>query len=172
MIRLIAALMLIATPAAAGIDAPPIVSQSVKVNGVAPDVNGNIALPMPTPSGSIPSNETIGGAVGASAAYMRADAQIPRISRAGSCVLNASGVCTITWVSPLSVAPNIILQPISSGSMPVSCNVTAAPTTTTVSVRCWTAQTVTVSILGAVVAPFTTAASGITVQATAIPPTQ
>ncbi len=127
---------------------------------------------MPVAGTQISPSEVVGGSVTGAGVYAPIMHSHPRITRAGSCTTGAAGTCTITWGTPLTVAPNVVLEPINSGSQPVECNSTSAPTTTSVSIKCWTAQSVTVSLLGAVVAPFVTTPSGITVQATAIPPTQ
>lgn len=164
-------LALIAAPAGAQVVSTP--PAPVNLSGYATKAEVSaVQASIPVPGGVVPT-ETIGGTAGVvTNAFMRADAKPNRITRAASCTTNASGTCTVTYDALPASDPNVITTPINSGTMPITCNLTAAATATSASVKCWTAQSVTVSILGAVVAPVTTSAAGVTIQVTAVPKTQ
>lgn len=177
--------LLIATPAAAQVVSAPTVvdtsSMDTRIDAATTAAQNAAAVAVAAqaaaanacqPLASVPPPEVVGGTAGSGSNCRLANAVQPRITRAGSCVLSTGGTCTVTWTTALAAVPNIIMEPINAGTLPVDCNLTATPTTTSASIKCWTAQSVTVSVLGAVVSPFTTAASGVTVQITAIPPTQ
>jgi len=123
------------------------------------------------PGATTPPAEAIGGWAGSGSACRLANSVQPRITRAAIVATNASGTAAVTWpampavpvVLPIAILPT-------STSQPIDCFPIAGTITTTgASIKCYTAQTVTVSILGAVVAPFTTAAAGVSVQVVAIP---
>lgn len=134
--------------------------------------------PAPLPSNIIPSSEAIGGAIGSDVVmYATANHQHPRITRATTCTLDSNGACTITWASALSSAPTIAYAPINTTAVaPVVCNLTAVPTTTTVSLKCWTSQTTLLSLsivtTGLTLNPFAQAVAGTQIQIIALPPTQ
>lgn len=173
MLRVGAFLSAISFPsmAFAGIDFPP-----VDLSGV----NASLATmqaAIPVPASVVPPIEQTTPTVGTPGTYRPYDAVQPRITRAGSCSLSAAGTCTITWNSPFSVAPNVVLTPINpTASQAVMCNTTATPTTTSVAVKCWVVQTTTLSLAivttGLTLSPAQTAPAGTVVQATGIPPTQ
>ena len=130
---------------------------------------------LPPAAASPPAPETIGGASGASTAYMRADANMPRITRAGTFTVGSAGVLSGSWAAPLSTAPNIVFTPIAGSGSRITCELTSAPTATGFTGRCWQDQQVTVNsttILGGLNVGPAYAPSGTQVQAIALPPTQ
>lgn len=134
---------------------------------------------MPQPATTVPPIEVPAGTVGTAGTYRPADSAMPRITRAGSCALSASGTCTVTWSLALPASansPNVIVTPINTGSQPISCNLTAVPTATSASIRCWTSQTTSLTLpivtAGLTLAPNVAAAPGTVVQVTALPATQ
>jgi hypothetical protein len=132
----------------------------------------------PIPSNVTPATEKLGGAVGVDTAmYATADHQHPRITRATNCTLAADGTCSVTWATPLTGTPQIVTTPVNSpGTQPITCNLTAAPTASSASIKCWIIQTTTLSLAivttGLNLAPATTAPAGTVVQLIALPPTQ
>jgi len=137
-----------------------------------------IQAAIPQPATTVGNPEAVGGQVGSSMRYKREDWVPPRISRTGSCVLNALGTCTATWSGspfPAGTTPVMLGDPVATNTaatFPISCNVTAAPTLTGVAVKCWQGQSSLVSILGATVLPFNaTLLSGVTVTVSAFPGT-
>lgn len=133
---------------------------------------------IPQPATTVGNGEQVGGAVGTSTAYKRADWIPPRISRTGSCVLSASGVCTASWTTAFAAGatPVMLGDPVAqntAGSFPITCNITAAPTTASVPIKCWLGQSSVISVLGASVLSWnTTSLSGVTVTVGAIPASQ
>lgn len=134
------------------------------------------APPVPL-SSSLPPSEAVGGAVGTAGVAMRADAQIPRITRAAVAVTDASGNWTTTWATPLASTPLVLPIPIMSGgaTQPINC----APVTisaTAASGKCWTGQTALLNLsiitAGLTLNPNATAPAGISVQIFALPLTQ
>lgn len=131
---------------------------------------------VPQPASTVPQTEAVGGAVGAATNYMRADAKIPRITRAAMVVTDASGNWSVTWSSALLATPAVLPVPVNASAQPIVCNVSVA-SATGASGRCWLARTLpaTLTLLTALVSydlfgvPPT---SGTTVQVLAIPPTQ
>lgn len=135
------------------------------------------SVALPVAASATPNSETVGGAIGTSAAYMRADARLPRISRTTTVTTAADGTFSVTWASALVSAPNVVLTPIwSSAVQPPVCVLTAAPTTTTVTGRCWASQKLpsTLTLLSQLLSYdiFANPASGLSIQVFAIPPTQ
>lgn len=128
---------------------------------------------IPVPASTVPPAETVGGAAGATMTFRRGDAVQPRITRAVVGTTATGGNLTVTW-DALSSVPIVIPVPfVASGALqaPVCMPVSGTVTTTGATVRCFTTQSVTVSILGSVVAPVTTAAAGVQVQVFAVPTT-
>ncbi len=130
---------------------------------------------IPQPSAQVPQTEQVGGAVGAATAYMRADAKLPRITRAAVVATDASGNWSVTWSSPLMATPAVLPVPINSGGQPMVCNVTTA-TANGASGRCWLARTLpaTLTLLTALISYdiFGNSPPVTSVQVLAIPPTQ
>jgi hypothetical protein len=143
------------------------------LNAVVSTLNSKI----PVPRTAVPMAETPLGAAGTAGVYLPGDAQLPRITRAGSCALAAS-VCTITWnpAFPAGTNVNIVLTPIWNGTSPVMCNVTGTPTITSVSIKCWAQQTISLNLstitAGINIIPFTSATDGVVIMATGLPKTQ
>lgn len=138
---------------------------------------------IPQPANAVPPAEAVGGVAGSSTRYRRMDDAVPRITRAASCTLNASGTCSVTWATALSAAPTIVTTPVNpAGSQPYICNSTSTPTTTGAAIKCWMTQTnnlaavtvvgISVAVGAQTIVPATTAPSGTVVQIIALPPTQ
>lgn len=147
---------------------PPSVSQA--------DLSAVQAL-IPTPAATIPNAEVVGGAAGTAGTYRPGNATQPRITRAANCTLDTNGACSITWATALSASPMIVITPVNTAAaQPMSCNTTALPTATAVSIKCWIVQNTLLSLAivtaGINIVPAVTAPSGTVVQITAIPPTQ
>jgi hypothetical protein len=127
---------------------------------------------------AVPGMETVSGAAGTNNGQCRPrDSVQPRITRATNCTLAADGTCSVTWATPLTGTPQIVTTPVNSpGTQPITCNLTAAPTASSASIKCWIIQTTTLSLAivttGLNLAPATTAPAGTVVQLIALPPTQ
>lgn len=128
---------------------------------------------IPVPASSVPPAETVGGAPGATMTFRRGDAVQPRITRAVIGTTAAGGTVAVTWDALPSVPIVVPIPFVASGAVqaPMCFPVAGSVTTTGATVKCFTSQSVTVSILGAVVAPITTAAAGVQVQVFAVPTT-
>lgn len=136
---------------------------------------------LPSPSDTVGGAEAVGGAVGVATTYKRGDWVPPRISRTGSCVLSASGTCTLTWSTAFAagVVPVMLGEPVvinSAAAQPIDCDVTSAPTIAGVAIKCWAAQStllnLTLITAGLTLAPFQTSSlNGLTVTAAAFPGT-
>lgn len=142
----------------------------------------SIQAAIPQPATTVGSPEVVGGQVGSSMRYKREDWVPPRISRTGTCTLNALGFCTAPWTAqgvaspfPAGTTPVMLGDPVAinaTASFPISCNVTAAPTVSSVTVKCWQGQSGLVSVLGSTVIPFNaTVLSGVVVTVGAFPGT-
>lgn len=133
------------------------------------------SLNVPQPAAVIPSSEMVGGSVGASTDYMRADARLPRITRAVTVTTDSGGTFSGTWSTPFAVAPTIVMTPIAA-STSIDCQLTAPPTASGFQGRCWSAQTtlLNLSIITAGISlnPVTNTAAGVQIQVIGIPPTQ
>jgi hypothetical protein len=130
-----------------------------------------VAAAVPVPSSTVPPAEVIGGAVGSQMVFRRADDVQPRITRAAPCTTVAAGTCSVTW-PVMPAVPLVIPVPTiasTAAQAPLCFPVTGSITTTGATIKCFTSQSVTVSLLGAVVAPITTAAAGVPVQVFAVP---
>jgi hypothetical protein len=123
------------------------------------------------PDPSVPPMETVGGSAGSGAACRLANAVQPRITRVAVGTTVTGGTVSVTWPAMTAVPSVFPIPRIASGAsqVPICASVTGTTTTTGTTVKCFTTQSVTVSILGAVVAPITTAAAGVTVDILAIP---
>lgn len=130
---------------------------------------------IPVPAAATPQNEQVGGAVGTSMNYMRADAKIPRITRVAIVTTDASGNWSVTWSTPLMSTPAVLPIAINSGAQPVVCNV-ATTSATGATGSCQMARTLpaTLTLLTALVnySVFQVPATGTQVQILAIPPSQ
>ena len=129
---------------------------------------------IPVPATAVPLPEVVGGAAGSQMVFRRADDIQPRITRASPCTTATGGTCTVTWPAMPSTPLVIPVPTIASaaGQAPLCFPVTGTITTTGATIKCFTTQSVTVSLLGAVVAPLTTAAAGVPVQVFAVPYSQ
>lgn len=119
----------------------------------------------------IPPTEVVGGAAGSGTNCRVVNSIQPRITRVVPFTTTAAGTADVTWAA-LGSAPGVVVVPtVASGasSAPICLPVAGTITTTGATIRCWTTQSVTVSILGAAVAPITTAAAGVTGSVIAIP---
>jgi hypothetical protein len=129
------------------------------------------------PAGSTaPKSEAVNGAAGSASTCLRSDAQLPRITRAGLApATDSNGQWAITWSTPLPAAPVTLPIPINSGTQPIVCNVSST-TMTGATGRCWLARVLPATILTVTSLvsfdPNGAPASGIIVQALAIPTTQ
>lgn len=131
---------------------------------------------IPKPATTVPPTEMVGGTMGTAGTYRPADAAAPRITRAGVVTTTAAtGDWSITWSTPLMAVPVVYPIPVNSTTQPIICNVTTR-LMTGASGRCWFARTLPATLLSlsALITfdVFGAAASGVTVQVLAIPPTQ
>ena len=135
-----------------------------------PDLTGYaLASTIPTPGAAAPPAETVGGTPGSTATqFAMANHTHPRITRSTVVTTDASGNFVVAWQTALSAAPTIDLTWVNLGTQPITCELTADPTTTAVQGRCKTAQTTTLSLsivtAGAAVAPFVSSPAGVKVH--------
>lgn len=66
-----------------------------------------IPNPMPVPGDATPKSEATTGKPGAVSPYARADHEHPRLTSAGSVVLDANGDATVTFTRTFSAPPNM-----------------------------------------------------------------
>lgn len=165
------ALVFVASPAAAQVvSAPPVAS--IPANVATKSDVAAVQAQIPQPSDSVPSADmATAGQVGTSPRYRRPDDQAPRISRTVSGVTVAGGTGTVTWPVMPSIPKLTVTPYVASNSVqaPICLPVTGTVTTTGATVKCWSTQTITVSVLGAVVAPITAAAAGVQFDVLALP---
>lgn len=121
---------------------------------------------------AVPGMEVVGGIAGTTGVGCRPVNSVqPRITRSVPFTTGSDGTATVTWTDMGAVpyvfpVPNIANAATQApGCYPVTGTITSTGT----KVKCFTTQTVVVSILGATVAPITTAGSGVTGQILAIP---
>lgn len=126
----------------------------------------------------VPPMEVVGGSAGTSTAGCRPVNSVqPRITRSASFTTTAGGSATVTWPAMNDTSGNPItplvfpIPNIATGATqaPSCYPITGTITSTGVTLKCFTTQSVTVSILGSTVAPITAAAAGVTGQVLAIP---
>lgn len=131
-----------------------------------------LAAQIPQPSSTAPvADMAVDGAVGSSPRYRRVDDQAPRISRTVTGSTLSTGLGVVTWPA-MTAPPKLTVTPyVASGASqaPICFPVIGTVTNTGATIRCFTTQSVTVSLLGAVVAPLTTAAAGVTFDVLALP---
>jgi hypothetical protein len=123
------------------------------------------------PGAIIPPMETIGGSAGSGDACRLANSVQPRISRVAVGTTVSGGTVSVTWPA-MSAVPSVFPIPrigSTATQVPICAPITGSISVTGVTIKCFTTQSVTVSLLGAVVAPITTAAAGVTVDVLAIP---
>ena len=119
------------------------------------------------PMAAIPPTETVGGAAGSGSTCRLANAIQPRISRTVAFTTAANGSAVVTWadmglvplVFPIASIANAATQ------VPACYPVSGTITSTGVTIKCFVTQ----SILGLGLAPFTSAAAGVTGQVLALP---
>jgi hypothetical protein len=120
---------------------------------------------IPTPATTVPPGATAAGAAGTSNQYVPIDALAVSKIRAGVVTTASDGTWTFTMSPAMAgTAPTVLETPIATSTMPIVCNLTATPTSTTATGKCWQSQALTVSVLGATLSPFTTAAANVKVQ--------
>lgn len=187
------ALALIATPSAAQVVYPPAAidpaalptKADVQAAAAAANAAAVVANAAQTAAASkcaatpvVPPMEVVGGSAGTSTAGCRPVNSVqPRITRSAAFTTAAGGSVAVTWPAMNDASGNPItplvfpIPNIAAGATqaPSCYPVTGTITSTGVTLKCFTTQTVTVSILGASVAPITTAAAGVTGQVLAIP---
>lgn len=123
------------------------------------------------PSATVPPMETVGGAAGSGDACRLANAVQPRISRTVTGTTTTGGSGNASWAA-MPAVPKLTVTPYVASSAvqaPMCFPVSGTVTTTGATIKCFTSQSVTVSLLGAVVAPVTTAAAGVTFDVLALP---
>lgn len=146
----------------------------------------SLAATIPTPAATVPSMETVGGAVGATMTFRRGDAIQPRITRATVLTTDASCNFTATWTNVLTATPTISLTWVNTtpAAGAIKCELTADPTTSGAAGRCLREQPSTtlaaVTVVGIAVAvgsqivsvnqSATSSCSGIKVHVIALPP--
>ena len=131
-----------------------------------------IQAQIPKPATTIPPADMANsGMPGSSSQYRPIDAQAPRISRTVSGTTVTGGTGTVSWPAMSSVPKLTVTPYVASGALqaPICTPVAGTVTTTGATIKCWSTQSVTVSILGAVIAPITTAAAGIQFDVLALP---
>jgi len=131
-----------------------------------------IQAQIPRPATSVPpADMAASGVPGTSPQYRPIDAQAPRISRTVSGTTTTGGTGTVTWPA-MSAVPKLTVTPYAASAAlqaPICVPVAGTITTTGATIKCWSTQAITVSVLGAVVAPVTTAAAGIQFDVLALP---
>ncbi|MEH3121177.1 MAG: hypothetical protein PGN16_04220 [Sphingomonas phyllosphaerae] len=170
MIAALIALQVVSAPAG-GVDMTSLTTKIDRAQQAA-DTAAQAAAAACQPSATIPPMETVGGSAGSGEACRLANAVQPRISRTVQGTTTAGGTGSVTWPampSPprLTVTPYVAST--SAANAPLCFPVAGTVTVTGATIKCFTTQSVTVSILGAVVAPITTAAAGVTFDVLALP---
>ena len=131
---------------------------------------------LPQQCSQAPIPDTLMGSPGSQACFTPRDASRPTAVQAATVLTDATGLWSLTFNRSFSTSAVVLPIPVNSGNLPVLCNVTSR-SQTAASGRCWqsaltTLPGVATSLLGLVVSPFTTAASGISVMVIAREPTQ
>jgi len=168
--RLAVFLALTASPAFGQVVYPPPAVDSATIATKA-EVQA-VQSQIPQPATSVPpADMSTAGAVGSSPQYRPIDAQAPRISRTVSGVTATGGTGVVTWPEMPSVPKLTVTPYVASNALqaPICLPVTGTVTVTGATIKCWSTQAVTVSLLGAVVAPLTTAAAGVQFDVLALP---
>ena len=172
-------LAFVASPVAAQVSYPPLAvdpatlasKTDVQAAQSAASAAQSAAMNACQPDPSVPPMETVGGSAGSGAACRLANAIQPRISRTVTGVTVTGGNGTVSWPA-MTAVPKLTVTPYvaSNAAQAPSCfPVTGTVTVTGATIKCFTSQSVTVSLLGAVVAPVTTAAAGVTFDVLALP---
>lgn len=168
------------TPAAAQVAYPPV---SIDTSTLATKSDAQAALDAANAAQTaaaakcaatpvVPPMEVVGGAAGTATAGCRPVNSVqPRITRSVAFTTITGGTATVTWTDMGAVPYVFPIPNIANGAVqaPACYPVSGTISSTGATIKCFTTQTVTVSILGATVAPITTAAAGVTGQVLAIP---
>lgn len=183
MIRLVIVALALCSPVAsrAQVVSPPALDTSAlpsKADVVAATNAANAAQTAAAakcaPAAVVPPSETVGGAAGSGTQCRLANSVQPRITRTVAFTTVAGGTVSVTWAD-MGAVPLVFPMPniaSSAAQGPMCFPVTGTITSTGATIKCFTTQSVTVSVLGAVVAPITTAGAGVTGQVLAIPVSQ
>jgi hypothetical protein len=130
---------------------------------------------VPAPCGVVPSADTLNGSVGSATCYVPRDASRPTAVQAANVVTSASdGSWSVTWARTfVSATPVILPIPVNAGSLPLVCNVVSRSTTAAAG-KCWQSTTTTLSgtLLGLLVNPFSSPANSAPVMVIGREPTQ
>jgi hypothetical protein len=185
--RLFLLAALIATPAAAQVTYPPVpidlsavpTKADVQAAQDAATAAQSVASAAQTAAASkcaatpvVPGMEVVGGAAGTTGVGCRPVNSVqPRITRSVSFTTGSAGTAAITWTDMGAVPLVFVVPNVANGATqaPGCYPVAGSVTSTGATIKCYTTQSVTVSLLGAVVAPITTAGAGVTGQVLAIP---
>lgn len=139
--------------------------------GVTQDQLATVQSSMCLPGAVIPPPEVVGGAAGSGQQCRLANSVQPRITRTVPFMTGSAGTATVAWAD-MGAVPLVFPVPnISNGATqaPTCYPVIGTITSTGATIKCFTTQSVTVSLLGAVVAPIITAGAGVIGQVLAIP---
>lgn len=148
-------------------------AQAVAVSGAVatPDLSAYATTAqIPRPCSSAPAGDTLNGSVGAAGCYTQRDDTRPTAVQRAMVTTDGTGAWSLVFARGFGATPVVTVKPV----MPTGrgdCGV-AAVSPTGASGSCWTYQSVTVSVLGATLNPFATAASGVPVMIVAGQPTQ
>jgi hypothetical protein len=185
--RALLAVVLLAAPAAAQVAYPPATidlsnvptKADVQAATDAATAAQSVASAAQTAAASkcaatpaIPGMEVIGGVAGTTGVGCRPVNSVqPRITRSVSFTTGSAGTAAVTWTDMGAVPLVFVVPNVASGAgqAPACYPLAGTITATGATVKCYTTQSVTVALLGAVVAPITTAGAGITGQVLAIP---
>lgn len=128
---------------------------------------------LPQASAMVPPTDTLTGAVGASTAYMRADAPRPTISQRTTITTDASGNWTVTWAKAFnSSTPAVLAIPLNSAAAaPVICNITTRNATTATG-KCWQNVTQSVALISLTVSLTPVAYTASSVMVIGLEPSQ
>lgn len=98
----------------------------------------NLWAAMPQAADIIPPTDTLNGAIGASAKYMRQDAPRPTISQRTTVTTDATGNFTVTWLKSFaSSTPAIFLTPLlAAAAAPITC-VVQTRSASGLTGKCW-----------------------------------
>lgn len=167
-----------AVPQATSVDLSPIQAQ-IKAAQQAAQTATDLASAAQSAAASkcaatpvVPSMEVVGGSAGTSGVGCRPVNSVqPRITRSVAFTTGSGGTVAVTWADMGAVPLVFPIPNIASGATqgPVCYPVSGTVTSTGATLKCFTTQSVTVSLLGSVVAPITTAGAGVTGQVLAIP---
>lgn len=170
------ALALIGAPASAQVVVAPSSDQAARTAAAEAKAAADLAAANScSPASVMPPMEAVTATAGVAQTCRRSDAVSPRITRSAIVTTSTGGTFAVTWAAALSSAPAVMLTPVAA-SASIDCQLTAAPTTTSVQGRCFTAQTLAITLAGVTaglnLSPVSNSAAGIQVHVLAIPVTQ